>query len=54
MSDLEVHDDKRNIIYTVAAIVLIALVVVGLVAYRGHKTSVRADESRTSKRFPWS
>lgn len=37
-------DEKRHVIYGIVAVVLIALVVIGLVAYRGHKTNVRAEE----------
>lgn len=36
--------EERNVIYGVIAVVLIALLVIGLVAYRGHKTNVRAEE----------
>jgi len=35
--------EERNVIYGLVAVVLIALVVIGLVAYRGHKTNVRAE-----------
>ncbi|GAA4363889.1 hypothetical protein [Nocardioides caricicola] len=37
-------DEKRRLIYGVIAVVLIALVVVGLVVYRGHENSEEASQ----------
>ncbi|WP_243057799.1 hypothetical protein [Nocardioides sp. SR21] len=43
MSEHEIPDEKRHIIYIVAGVVLIALIVVGLVAYRGHESNEKAE-----------
>lgn len=46
MSTIQEHQkrEERSVIYGVVAVVLIALLVIGLVAYRGHKKNVRAEE----------
>jgi hypothetical protein len=43
MSELEKPDEKRHIIYIVAAVVFVILVVVGLISYRGHQSNQTAD-----------
>jgi hypothetical protein len=43
MSSYEVPDPKRSWIYWVAIGLFVVLVVVGLVSYRGHKSSEKAD-----------
>ncbi len=42
--DTPTRDEKNTVMYGVIAVALIALVVIGLVAYRGHKTTVRAED----------
>lgn len=44
MSELEKPDEKRHIIYVVAGVVLVVLVVIGLVSYRGHENSEEASQ----------
>ena len=45
MSDIDVTkpDEKRHIIYIVAGIVLVVLVIIGLLSYRGHQSNEKAE-----------